>query len=79
MSDVWTLDELATLLRVPRLAIVHADRRTPHGVLSFTRIHNGYACHEALLPELRRALAQMPATRAAKRARMPRVQLRHKI
>jgi hypothetical protein len=64
---------------VLRRAIVDADRRPKHGLLSWTKIHGGSACHEALLPELRKALAETPVSKAAKRVRMPRVLLRHKL
>ena len=76
---IWTLDDLARLLGVPRRAIVDADLRAKHGVLSWTKIHSGYVCHEALLPELRKALAETPVSKAAKRVRMPRTLLRHKL
>jgi hypothetical protein len=42
--------------RLPRRAIIDPDRRSPHGLLSWTRAHGGYACHELLLPDLKRAL-----------------------
>jgi hypothetical protein len=76
---IWTLDELAELLGVSRRQIVDAEKHTKHGVLSWTAIHGGYACHELLLPELRKALAEMPIFKATKRARTPRTLLRHKI
>jgi hypothetical protein len=52
---IYRLDELAKLLGVPRRQIIDADRRSFHGLLSWTRAH-GYCSHEALLPDLRRAL-----------------------
>jgi hypothetical protein len=55
-TKVWALNELEQLLGVPRRTIVDAHRRAPHGLLSWTKAHNGYACHEALLPDLKRAL-----------------------
>ena len=67
------------LLGVSRRQIVDAEKRTKHGVLSWTNIHGGYACHELLLPELRKALAEMPVAKATKRARAPRTFLRHKL
>jgi hypothetical protein len=76
---IWKLDELASLLGVSRRQIIDAERRSLHGLLSWTRLCGGYCCHEALLPELRKALAETPVSKATKRARMPRVQLRHKI
>jgi hypothetical protein len=53
---IYRLDELAELLGVPRRVILDADKRSPHGLLSWTRAHGGYACHELLLGDLRRAL-----------------------
>jgi hypothetical protein len=56
LKMIYRLDELAELLGVSRRAIVDAERRSPHGLLSWTPLHGGYACHEALLPDLKRAL-----------------------
>jgi hypothetical protein len=76
---IWKLDELAELLGVPRRQIVDAEKYTKNGVLSWTEIHGGYCAHELMLPELRKALAEMPATKAAKRSRMPRTLLRFRV
>jgi hypothetical protein len=48
---IRTLDELEAILGVPRREIIDADR-----LLSWTKTHGGYACHEALLHDLKRAL-----------------------
>ena len=53
---IWKLDEPAAILGVPRRVILDADRRSFHGLLSWTRLHGGYCSHDALLPELRKAL-----------------------
>lgn len=55
-TKVWALNDLEAILGVPRRVIIDADKRSPHGLLSWTRLHGGYACHEALLPDLKRAL-----------------------
>ena len=53
---ILRLDELEAILGVPRREIIDADKRSWNGLLSWTKTHGGYACHEALLPDLRRAL-----------------------
>jgi hypothetical protein len=53
---IWKLDELEAILGVPRREIIDADKRSRNGLLSWTKTHGGYACHDALLPDLRRAL-----------------------
>jgi hypothetical protein len=79
MSSVWTLEELAAILSVPQRQIINADKRSPHGLLSWTRLHSGYCLHESLLPALRAALAQMPVSTTKRRVRTPRTLLRHKL
>ena len=79
MSSVWTLADLAAILRVPQRQIINADKRSPNGLLSWTKICGGYCLHDMLLPELRKALAQMPASTTKRRVRMPRTLLRHKL
>jgi hypothetical protein len=76
---IYRLDDLAQLLGATRRQIIDADRHSKHGLLSWTQIHGGYCCSELLLPELRKAIDEMPTSKATKRARMPRVQLRHKL
>jgi hypothetical protein len=61
---------------VRRRAIVDADRCSQRGLQSWTKTH-GYCAHERTLPELKAALT--PVSKAAKRVRMPRTLLRHKI
>ena len=62
---------------VLRRAIVDADRCSQRALLSWTKTHHGYCAHERTLPELKAALT--PVSKAAKRVRMPRVLLRHKL
>jgi hypothetical protein len=52
---IWKLDELEAILGVPRREIIDADKRSFHGLLSWTRAH-GYCSHEQLLPDIKRAL-----------------------
>ena len=78
-NAVWSLAELERILGVSRRQIINADKRSPNGLLSWTRIHGGYCLHDTLLPALRKALAEMPISNAAKRARTPRTLLRNKL
>jgi hypothetical protein len=55
---IWTLDELSQLLGVPRQHIVDAHRRLNERLLSWTKMHGGYCCHESTVHELKRALGR---------------------